>query len=82
MIGLIEQAISGLRKRGIKVKLSESFLVGDTIRDVQTGKKAGLKTILVFSGKERPGNSKNWQHLPDFTAASLKEAADIILKKQ
>lgn len=80
MTGLIEQALSGLKKRGAKIKLSESFFVGDTIRDIQTGKKTGLKTILVFSGKEKPKNSKNWQHLPDFAAASLKEAVDIILK--
>ncbi|MBM3249775.1 MAG: HAD family hydrolase [Candidatus Omnitrophica bacterium] len=80
MTGLVDNALSGLKKRGIKVDLSESFFVGDTIRDVETGKRAGLKTILVFSGKEKPANAKKWEHLPDFTAAGLKEAADIILK--
>ncbi len=79
--GLIDMAIAQLKKEGQRIKLSESFLIGDTIRDVQTAKAVGLKTIMVFSGKEKPENKNNWQIQPDFTAADLLGAAEIILTK-
>jgi D-glycero-D-manno-heptose 1,7-bisphosphate phosphatase len=75
--GLIEMAIANLK--GGDISLSGSYFIGDTIRDMETGKAAGLKTILVFSGKEKPENKDNWNVLPDFTASGLTEAAYIIL---
>ncbi len=76
-VGLIEIA---LREHNIARKvLKRSFFVGDSITDVQTGKNAGCKTILVFSGKEDPRNHNNWPIQPDFTAANLSEAVDLIL---
>lgn len=79
--GLIEKAISDLQKKGGKLDLQSCYFVGDTIRDVDTGKGAGLKTILVFSGKEKPENRSSWKTLPDFTAGDLFAAAGIILKQ-
>jgi histidinol-phosphate phosphatase family protein len=78
--GLIDMAIAKMRKDGLEIALSDTYLVGDTTRDIQTGKSAGLKTILVFSGKEKPENRNTWQILPDFTASDLSEAVQIILK--
>jgi len=78
--GLIDMAIAKMRKDGLEIALSDTYLVGDTVRDIQTGKSAGLKTILVFSGKEKPENKNIWQILPDFTASDLSEAVQIILK--
>lgn len=78
--GLIDLAINQLKDHACKINLSNSYFIGDTIRDIEAGKKAGLKTILVFSGKERPENKNNWQALPDFTAHNLSEAVDLILK--
>ena len=60
--------------------ISNSFFLGDSIRDIQTGKGAGCRTILVFSGKEKPGTQANWTIEPDFTAADLLEAVNLILK--
>jgi len=77
--GLIEQALNELKKEGYKVKLEDSYFIGDTIRDIETGKKAGLKTILVFSGKEKSENKNNWQVFPDFTAQDLYEAVEKII---
>ena len=77
--GLIEEALNKLKKEGHKVKLEKSYFVGDTIRDIETGKKAGLKTILVFSGKEKPENKDAWQFSPDFTASDLYEAVQEII---
>ena len=79
-IGLLDGVMSELRDKGFFVEFKESFFIGDTIRDMETGKRAGLKTILVFSGKEKPENKKSWSIHPDFTASSLLEAAHIILK--
>ena len=50
------------------------------MRDIQTGRSAGLKTVLVFSGKEKPENKDQWVNPPDFTAGDLSEAADTIIK--
>jgi len=78
--GLIEQAIKELKKNEPEdIDFSKSYFIGDSIRDIETGKNAGLKTILVFSGKEKPANKDNWQVLPDFTAQDLSEAVNLII---
>lgn len=78
--GLIDTAVADFESKGFKIDMDKSFFIGDTIRDIETGKKAGLSTILVFSGKEKPGNKKNWLSLPDITCRDLSEAVDLILK--
>jgi histidinol-phosphate phosphatase family protein len=78
--GLVKTAVAELKAVGLGIETAKSFFVGDTIRDIETGKNAGLKTILVFSGKEKPENKDSWLCLPDFTARDLLEATDIINK--
>lgn len=78
--GLIDMAITMLREEGLEIELSNSYFIGDTISDMQTGKTAGLVTILVFSGKEKSDNKSKWAILPDYTAKDLSEAAGLILK--
>jgi len=78
--GLIDGAVREMRDNGLETELSDSYLIGDTIRDIETGKSAGLKTILVFSGKEKAENKDNWKILPDFTARDLSGAVELILK--
>ena len=78
--GLIEQAIGQLKASGIVPEIGGSYFIGDTIRDIETGKAVGLKTIMVFSGKEKPENKHTWQVLPDFTAQDLTAAVQIILQ--
>jgi len=77
--GLIEMAIAKLQDAGKKIDFQESYFIGDTIRDVETGKAAGLKTILVFSGKETPGNKNNWKTIPDFTCQDLSKAVEEVI---
>ena len=79
--GLIEQALAKLKTEGQPIELKNSYFIGDTIRDIETGKKAGLKTILVFSGKENLANRNKWQSHPDFTTQDLSAAADLIIKQ-
>lgn len=78
--GLVEKGLALLEGCGSRVDRERSFFVGDSIADVQTGRQAGLKTILVFSGREKPENKPGWGAIPDFTAADLPDAAEIILK--
>ena len=75
--GLIQKA---LREHKIpKSSLKKAFIVGDSIRDVQTGKNAGCRTILVLSGKENMNEKSSWPEKPDYIAHDLSMAVDIIL---
>lgn len=78
--GLIDKAVAKLKEENPKVGIDNGYFIGDTIRDIETGKAAGLKTILVFSGKEKAENKNNWKSQPDFTALDLSEAVDLIFK--
>ena len=78
-IGLIKKAIDSLRLK--RFNLDSSYFIGDSIRDIKTGKSAGCKTILVFSGKEKKENKNNWQIRPDYQAEDLTEAVELILNE-
>ncbi len=77
--GLIDMAVAKLKNEGLEPELNQSYFIGDTIQDIETGRAAGLKTILVFSGKEKPDNKDKWAIPPDYTAQDLSEAVDLIL---
>ncbi|MEI6631442.1 MAG: HAD family hydrolase [bacterium] len=79
--GLIDKAVNKLKKEGLAIERKKSFFVGDTIIDMQAGKLARLNTILIFSGKEKPQNKDIWETLPDYTAADLSKAVELILKQ-
>jgi histidinol-phosphate phosphatase family protein len=69
-----------LKKLGLKkLNKHECFFIGDDIKDILTGKRAGCKTILVLSGKEKLKNKKLWQLQPDFISEDLFSASRIIL---
>lgn len=58
-----------------EIDLTDSFMVGDRWKDIEAGRRAGCKTVLIehaYSEAERSS--------PDFGAASLPEAVDWILK--
>ena len=54
-----------------QVDLPRSFVVGDSWRDVEAGRRAGCRTILLGVGTQ--GDA-----VPDFTVATLGEAAATI----
>lgn len=78
--GLVDKAVSLLKKQGITPDLKKSYFIGDTMRDMHTARVAGLKTILVFSGKEKPENKDSWTMAPDYTCPDIACAAELILK--
>ena len=59
------------------IDLSQSWLVGDTTVDVQTGKNAGTKTALVLTGDA--GNDKKYDAIPDLVCKDLLDAVNQIL---
>lgn len=56
------------------LNLGECFMVGDRWRDIESGQRAGCKTIFIDYGyaEKQPENA-------DYTVSSLMEAARIIL---
>lgn len=76
--GLVHKASDALKKEGDEITPEESYFIGDSIRDVETGKAVGVKTILVFSGREKPENRPHWQVSPDYTAQDLADAVEIV----
>ncbi|MFC1514285.1 D-glycero-alpha-D-manno-heptose-1,7-bisphosphate 7-phosphatase [Candidatus Omnitrophota bacterium] len=59
---------------------SQSYFIGDSIRDVQAAQAAELKSILVLSGKETIEQRDSWEARPDFIFNNLKDAVDFILR--
>lgn len=61
------------------INLSKSWCIGNNIRDIEAGLKAGCKTILINStsyyAKTKPAEPK-----PHFYAVNMKEAVNIIKK--
>jgi len=74
---LLEQAAGRF-----ELDLQESYVVGDTYRDMQLGFNAGARTILLMTGYGRGEyeyQRSNWPRSPDLIAENLLEAADKIL---
>lgn len=73
-IGSIQKAIK--KKR---IDLRDAYFIGDSPRDIETGKNAGCKTVLVLSGETKEEDITNLFPKPDFIAKNLLEATKIIL---
>lgn len=71
-IGLVEKAA-----RAYHIDLSASWFIGDTTVDVQTGRNAGTRTILLRAGVG--GADAKYPATADFVAGDLKEAIKIAL---
>jgi D,D-heptose 1,7-bisphosphate phosphatase len=71
-IGMLLQA-----KRDLNINLKESYFVGDKTSDIQTGKNAGCKTILVNTGWG--GKDYEFDIKPDFNINNLLDM-QLILK--
>lgn len=71
--GLIRHAASAL-----DIDVSESWMIGDILHDVEAGNRAGCRTILVDRG-----NETEWQYgdyrQPDFMVTDLMEAVAHVL---
>lgn len=60
------------------IALDESWFIGDILNDVEAGRRAGCRTILLDNGNETEWEL-NRQRLPDCVVSDLRDAADRIL---
>jgi D-glycero-D-manno-heptose 1,7-bisphosphate phosphatase len=71
--GLLRQAAG---EHGLD--LARSWMVGDILDDVEAGRRAGCRTVLLDVGHE-----SEWRHAPErephHRCADLREVADVIL---
>jgi len=73
--GLLLRAASDMN-----IDLSQSWVIGDILNDVEAGSNAGCKTILINNGNETEW-LLNESRKPDYMVNDLKEAAEIIIKR-
>jgi D-glycero-D-manno-heptose 1,7-bisphosphate phosphatase len=67
--GMLEQAA-----KDFNLDLNQCWVIGDSSRDIQSGKVVGCKAVQVLTGEEKiPATSA------DFVARDMIEAANIIL---
>lgn len=59
------------------IDLSRSVMIGDSTIDIQTGKNAGMHTILLLTGQA--GKDGKYDAVPDISANNLADAVTIIL---
>lgn len=74
----------GMLKKAAKefaFSLKGAYFVGDTIRDLLTARAAGVKSILVLTGRERLKNKNNWEVSPNYLFKNLMEAAKFLKRK-
>ncbi len=62
------------------IDLSRSYMVGDTTVDIETGRRAGLHTVLVLTGQA--GKDGKYDAVPEMTADDLGDAADRIIENR
>ena len=61
--------------------LDNMFFIGDSERDILAGKRAGLRTILVLSGKSQKQDADVWELKPDHICEGLLDAVKIVIKE-
>ncbi|MFH1386439.1 MAG: D-glycero-beta-D-manno-heptose 1,7-bisphosphate 7-phosphatase [bacterium] len=73
--GLIKKA-----EKDLKLDLSRSFMVGDKTTDIEAGQKAGVKTVMVLTGRGKEEQNMV-ANKPNYLADDLEAAAAWILKE-
>jgi D-glycero-D-manno-heptose 1,7-bisphosphate phosphatase len=73
--GLLLQAA-----RDYDIDLSCSWMVGDILNDVEAGRRAGCRTILVDNGNETEWHIDAFR-VPHHSVKDLRAAADVILSQ-
>jgi histidinol-phosphate phosphatase family protein len=73
--GLLERAA-----RDHELELDECWLIGDILDDIEAGRRAGCRTVLLDNG-----NETEWQlspeRVPHHVAGDLSQAAALILQQ-
>ena len=67
--------------RALGASVEDSWMVGDILDDVEAGRRAGCRTVLLDTGGETEWNVTP-ARTPDFIATSFGQVADYILAEQ
>lgn len=62
----------------LEIDLSRAWMVGDILNDIEAGKRAGCRAILVNNGNETEWKTGPLRE-PDWIVENLEEAAEVIL---
>ena len=62
------------------IDLTGSFMIGDSLRDMEAGRRAGTRTILITSGPGADSPRTQFEG-GEFEAVNLKEAAQIVIRE-
>jgi len=73
-----EQALIQRAQKELYLDLSQSIMIGDKTSDIETGKRAGMKTILVKTGHK--GEDGEYPVNPDYVAENILSAAQWVLQ--
>ena len=65
--------------KDFNIDMKKSWLIGDTTRDMETGRRAKLKTIRVATG-DHGSDNKFFKTKGDFSVREVTAAAEIIVK--
>ncbi|MEK7509202.1 MAG: HAD-IIIA family hydrolase [Patescibacteria group bacterium] len=68
-------------QKDFKIDMKQSWLIGDTTRDMETGRRAKLKTILVKTG-DGGKDKRFFKTRGDIETRNLRLAAQAIAKKK
>ncbi|MCU0509940.1 MAG: HAD family hydrolase [Anaerolineae bacterium] len=63
------------------IDFSGSWMIGDILNDVEAGRRAGCRTILLDNGNETEWELSR-ERLPDCVVSDLRHAADRILRSR
>lgn len=73
--GLIDKACNDHQ-----IDRSSSWMIGDTTSDIETGRRSGLRTVLLRTGYA--GSDDKYQVRPDYIFPNLNDAVEWILFKR
>jgi D-glycero-D-manno-heptose 1,7-bisphosphate phosphatase len=72
------QALIRRAEEELNLDLSKSVIIGDKTSDIETGKRAGMRTVLVRTGFG--GEDGEFTARPDVTAEDILDAAERVLE--
>ncbi|HEW92198.1 MAG TPA: HAD family hydrolase [Thermotogaceae bacterium] len=67
--------------KDLNINLSNSWMVGDGLTDIEAGKKAGCKTILIGRMKCELCRLMDEKNTPDYIVKDLYSSIDVIKKE-
>jgi D-glycero-D-manno-heptose 1,7-bisphosphate phosphatase len=73
--GMFDQAVRDFPD----ITASTSAMVGDSLSDIEFGKRLGMRTILISGGEQRKAGTEEAAELADGRFASLPEAVEALL---